>query len=146
MEYEITFDEKPAAEEIAVLGQGLHTYGEAIFGPTWSRSIAYFLREPGGKIAGGVYGHYGSFNWLYIDTLWVSEEVRGSGHGSRLIDLIETEAARNSCTNVYLDTFSFQAPEFYKKLGYEVFGKLDDFPPGHSRIFMTKSLSPVDIH
>jgi GNAT superfamily N-acetyltransferase len=140
-EYTITFTDKPTAEDVGVLSQGLHRFGEAIFGSTWARSIAFYLRDAEGRIVGGVYGNYGSYNWLYVDTLWVSDEVRGRGYGAQLLTAIENEAVKHNCTNIYLDTFSFQAPKFYKKLGYEVFGKLDDFPEGHSRIFLRKKLS-----
>jgi len=70
----------------------------------------------------------------------VSDRVRGSSYGTRLMEHIEREAIARGCTDAYLDTFSFQAPEFYKRLGYEVFGELEDFPVGHSRIFLRKRL------
>ena len=138
--YEITFTEKPTAAEVGVLTQGLHTHINGIFGESWARSIAYLLRDGDGVIVGGAYGSYGSFRWAFVDTLWVADHVRGHGYGSRLLAAFEQEAAKNHCTDVYLDTFSFQAPEFYKRLGYEIFGELNDFPPGHSRIFLRKSL------
>ena len=139
--YEITFSERPTAEEVGILTQGLRGFNESIFGPTHAQSIAFYVRDAGGKIVGGVYGSYGVFKWLYIDILWVTDELRGRGYGAQLLAAIENEAIKHNCTNVYLDTFSFQAPEFYKKLGYEVFGELEDFPAGHSRIFLRKRLS-----
>lgn len=42
---------------------------------------------------------------------------------------------------LYLDTFDFQARPFYERHGYEVFGTLDDYPPGHSRFFLRKDLA-----
>ena len=137
----ITFTENPTAEDVAVLSQGLRSHMGAIFGTTWTQSIAFYLRDAEGKIVGGVYGNYGVFNWVYVDTLWVSDELRGRGYGAQLLTAIENEAIKHNCTNIYLDTFSFQAPEFFKRLGYEIFGELKDFPPGHSRIFLTKKLS-----
>ena len=53
---------------------------------------------------------------------------------------VEEEARQRGAKNSYLDTFSFQAPEFYKRNGYHVFGELQDFPPGHQRYFFTKRL------
>lgn len=140
-DYEISFTERPTAEDLGVLSQGLRGFNESIFGPTQARSIAFYLRDAEGKLVGGVYGGYGIFKWLYIDTLWVSDELRGRGYGTRLMAAIENEAIKNNCTNAYLDTFSFQAPEFYKRLGYEIYGELNDFPAGHSRIFLRKKLS-----
>ena len=57
-----------------------------------------------------------------------------------MVAAAEAEARKRGIRNVYLDTFSFQAPGFYKKLGYREFGKLKDFPPGHTRHWMTKAL------
>jgi len=54
--------------------------------------------------------------------------------------IAEDEARHRGAKNAYLDTFSFQAPDFYKKHGYRVFGELQDFPPGHQRHFLTKRL------
>ena len=80
------------------------------------------------------------FDWLYVDLLWVKDELRKKGYGQRLMDLLEDEARKLGAKNAYLDTFSFQAPDFYKKQGYQVFGELQDFPPGHQRYFLTKQL------
>jgi GNAT superfamily N-acetyltransferase len=72
--------------------------------------------------------------------MWVREDLRGSGYGQRLLALAEDEARKRGAKNSYLDTFSFQAPGFYKKYGYRVFGELPDFPTGHQRYFLTKQL------
>lgn len=144
MAYSIIFEENPSNEKLRVLGEGIDRYTESKFSDRISRNIAFFLQDASGVIVGGVYGKYGSFGWLYISALWVSETVREYGHGTRLMNNIEQEALKNGCVNAYLDTFSFQAPEFYKKLGYTVFGELEDFPAGHSRIFMRKRLVQSD--
>lgn len=70
----------------------------------------------------------------------MSEQLRGTGYGTQLIFSIEAEALRNGCKNVYLNSFSFQGVGFYKKLGYRVFGELEDFPEGHSVCCLRKSL------
>jgi GNAT superfamily N-acetyltransferase len=72
--------------------------------------------------------------------MWIREELRGRGYGHRLLASAEDEARRRGAKNAYLDTFSFQAPGFYKKHGYRVFGELHDFPTGHQRYFLTKEL------
>jgi hypothetical protein len=74
----------------------------------------------------------------YIDLLWLRTNRRGYGH--RLMTLAEEEARERGAKNAYLDTFSFQAPDFYRRLGYEVFGELPDFPHGHQRYFFRKQL------
>ena len=72
--------------------------------------------------------------------MWLREDVRRHGFGSRLLTQAEDEARKRGAKNVYLDTFSFQAPEFYKKHGYRIFGELKDFPVGHQRFFLMKEL------
>ena len=89
--------------------------------------------------AGGLNGFL-SYGWLFIETIWVAEPARSQGWGSKLMAAAEEEARRQGCRHAWLDTFSFQARAFYEKLGYQVFGELEDFPPGHSRYFLRKNL------
>jgi GNAT superfamily N-acetyltransferase len=138
---QITLELPPAKEDLAVLRQGLNDHGAAVVGQTWFKDLAYFLRDETGAVRGGVFGNCGSFGWLYVDTLWVDETLRGQGYGAQLMSTIETEAIARSCTHAYLSTFSFQAGDFYKHLGYTEFGRLDDFPPPHSRLFLRKDLA-----
>jgi N-acetylglutamate synthase-like GNAT family acetyltransferase len=69
----------------------------------------------------------------------VSEKHRG-GWGQFVMQTAEAEARSRGVRNVYLDSFSFQAPTFYAKLGYREFGRLQEFPAGHDRVWMTKAL------
>jgi GNAT superfamily N-acetyltransferase len=140
MTYSIIFDGNPADEKLRILGEGIEQHIESKFQNRINKQLAFFLQDEKGAIVGGVHGKYGSWGWLYISTLWVSEDVRGGGYGRRLMNYIEQEAIKNGCINAYTDTFSFQAPEFYKKLGYTVFGELEDFPAGYSRFFLRKNL------
>ena len=64
----------------------------------------------------------------------------GRGFGRELMKRAELYAVERGCTDAYLDTFSFQARPFYEKLGYRVFGTLENHPAGHQRYFMTKQL------
>jgi ribosomal protein S18 acetylase RimI-like enzyme len=68
------------------------------------------------------------------------DEASPRGFGRQLLALAEEEARQRGAEYAYLDTFSFQAPDFYKKQGYEIFGELPDFPPGHQRYFLSKKL------
>ncbi|WP_305986933.1 GNAT family N-acetyltransferase [Roseibium sp. MMSF_3544] len=85
-----------------------------------------------------------SYHWLLIKTLWVEESVRGSGLGSRLVELAEIEARRLGCHGAWLDTSNEAAHKFYLDLGYNDFGVLANRPdqalPGHRRWFMQKHL------
>lgn len=140
MRYEIAFESEPEKSDLGVLEAGLNRHTEEIFGPREEKHIAFFVKDERGEIAGGVAGNYNKFGWLYVAMLWVRDDLRGMGYGSRLMMAIEDEAARHGCTNAFLNTMSFQAPEFYKKLGYTVWAELKEFPPGHSRFYMRKSL------
>ena len=140
MEYTITFETDASDGDLRVLSDGLDAHVESLF-PGKSRTyVAFFLRDEADSIVGGVNGNYGTFGWLYVNALWVDESLRGRGFGQELMQRIETEAARNGAKNAFLNTMSFQAPEFYKKLGYRVFAELEDFPGEHSRIFLRKRL------
>jgi N-acetylglutamate synthase-like GNAT family acetyltransferase len=72
--------------------------------------------------------------------MWVQEDLRGNGFGEELLKAVEKEAKEKGAKFAFLDTFSFQAPGFYQKFGYQVFGELPDFPPGHQRFYLTKEL------
>ena len=80
------------------------------------------------------------WNVAYIDTLWVDSEYRGKGLGAELLAEVEKTAKAKGCYLIHLDTFDFQAKEFYEKQGYEVFGVLDDCPKGHCRYYLKKSI------
>jgi GNAT superfamily N-acetyltransferase len=102
--------------------------------------LAVFLRDESGTLVGGVWGQV-NWNWVHIGLVWVAETLRGTGYGRQLIAAMEHAAKERGCTAAHLDTFSFQARPFYESLGYEVFGTLDDYPQGHQRFFMKKTLT-----
>ncbi len=77
---------------------------------------------------------------LSIEILWVKEDCRNRGYASALVKDVETIAKEKNCKISHLDTFDFQARGFYEKLGYTVFGVLEDCPEGHSRYYMSKKL------
>ncbi|MGR3762702.1 GNAT family N-acetyltransferase [Rossellomorea sp. NS-SX7] len=101
--------------------------------------VSFVIRNDKDEIVGGVVGET-FWHHLHIDFLWVAEEYRKGGYGVGLIERMEDYARGKGCYLVILDTFSFQAPGFYKKLGYREFGVLEDFPKGSSQHFMEKRL------
>ncbi len=141
MKFEITFNENPSQGDLDALLEGYEAFTESQIGLENRREIAFFIRNNEGSVVGGVKGGFGNYGWLWIDLLWVCEELRGKGYGAKLMSLIEEEARNNGCTNVYLNSFSFQGVGFYKKIGYREFGKMEDFPPGHSVSSLTKALA-----
>jgi GNAT superfamily N-acetyltransferase len=102
--------------------------------------IAYGFKDGRGDRLGGITATVYCWKVLCIDVLWVSENYRGKGVGSELLRAVEDEAREMGCALAHLDTFDFQAKNFYLKHGYEVFGELDDCPPGHKRIFLKKAI------
>ena len=98
------------------------------------KDLCFVLREEDVVVGGVIGATY--WDWLYINLMWIREDLRGKGYGQRLLAQAEEEARTRGAKNSYLDTFSFQAPDFYKKQGYEIFGELHDFPIGHQRYFL----------
>ncbi len=139
-EYRIVYVEHPEQSAWGIIGHGITNYNTQQAGDEQSQRICFVLQAPDQEIVGGVLGAI-YWNWLYVDLMWIQEEFRGHGYGHQLLTLLEEEARKRGAQNAYLDTFSFQAPDFYKQHGYQVFGELPDFPPGHQRYFLTKKLS-----
>ena len=91
-----------------------------------------------GGLTGYIWG-----GWLHLNFVWVMEALRRQGYGSQLMDAAEAFAAERGAFAATLETHSFQAPEFYAKRGYAIFGQLDDYPPGHTKLFLRKRLGAV---
>lgn len=99
------------------------------------------LKDKDGNIIGGINCIlFYCWNTMYIDMLWVSENHRKNGHGSKLLNEIERIAREEKCTLIHLETMDFQAKDFYTKNGYEIFGELENVPNGHKRYYMRKVL------
>ena len=103
------------------------------------RPLVLEANDESGQWLGGLEGET-FWEWLYIDLLFVKDAGRHLGLGRALVAQAEAEARRRGCHSVYLSTFSFQAPAFYKKLGYKPMGRLENFPKGHSRQWFYKKL------
>lgn len=139
MEYKVVYVEKPEDAAWGVIGKGLDAFNVQIAGEYNFQRICFALQTSDDNIVGGVLGEL-FWDWFHIDLLWIPEELRGHGYGHQLLLKIEEEAKKRGAKNIFLDTFSFQAPEFYKKYGYQIYGELKDFPPGHQRYFFKKQI------
>lgn len=138
-EYSISYVEKPEEAAWGIIGNGLHQYNQKQAGEQNFQRLCYVVQSPDGEIAGGVLAEL-YWGWMYIDLMWIEEELRGQGYGHRLLMQVEDEAREQGVKYAYLDTFSFQAPNFYKRHGYQVRAELPDFPVGHQRYFLSKEL------
>lgn len=139
MAVEITVTDQPGNAVQEVILPGLVAFNEAKApGADW-RPLAVLVKDETGKVLGGLSGST-AWRWLYVHLLWLPETLRGRGLGKRVLAHAEAEARVRFCRGVWLDSFAFQAPGFYQRLGYRVFGALDDYPPGHRRVFLCKDL------
>jgi GNAT superfamily N-acetyltransferase len=138
-EYQIVYVDKPEESAWGIIGRGVGNYNKQQAGDNQFQRLCYVLRTPDEEIVGGVLGEI-YWGWFYLDLIWVKDELRGRGYGHQLLTRAEDEARQRGAKNVYLDTFSFQAPDFYIQHGYQVFGELQDFPVGQQRYFLKKQL------
>ncbi len=127
----------PADEALVV--RGLLAFNEERLGPADDQPVKFVARDSTGVVVGGILGHT-RWRWLYIAKLWVDERARGHGLGRRLMAAAEDLARSRGCTDVSLDTFEYQARPFYEKLGYELFGTLEGYPPGSRQYYLRKRL------
>ena len=98
----------------------------------------YVEDEKGNLMAGLVAETFG--NWLEIEYLFVKEELRGQGIGSKLLQRAENEAKKRNCCFAFVNTYQFQAPDFYISHGYKEVFTLQDYPYTGKRFYYQKDL------
>ena len=139
MTLRIERSQNPTDEERQAILLPLRAYNAAKAGVSTQEPVALLVRNENGEILGGLHGRV-FYQWLYVDLLSVPEQARGQGMGSKLMQMAEDLAREKECIGIWLDTFDFQAPEFYRKLGYSELGQIADYPTGHKRFFFQKRL------
>lgn len=97
------------------------------------------VKNNDGRVIGGLLATL-CWNWIEIDILWVEESLRGKGYGTRLLNMIESMAKEKSCTFIKLNTFSFQAPNFYLKNGYKKVAVFEEAPIGSNHYYFKKAI------
>ncbi|GAA2902325.1 GNAT family N-acetyltransferase [Enterococcus pseudoavium] len=100
-------------------------------------SFGCYLYNDEEKVVGGITAH-SFWNIMHIDFFWVDESLRGQGQGKKLLIKMEEIAKREKCNVIHLETFSFEAPRFYAKNGYQEFGKIGDVPVSGCDYFFFK--------
>jgi len=98
------------------------------------------VKDDQGKVLGGLNALIYCWKCLSIDVLWVDQASRGLDIGTSLLKAVEDYARDQGCRISHLDTFDFQAKDFYIKQGYQVVGQIDNCPEGHTRYYMSKVL------
>ena len=137
MKLEIT--DQPSEADSSAIANGLSQHATKASHPWDEQELAVFYRNEKGEIIAGLTG-VTFWKCLSIKHLWVSEELRGKGIGRALMEAAEKEAMNRGCTLSSLDTYTFQSPEFYDRLGYKLCGQMNDFPEGETRLFYSKKI------
>lgn len=135
--------EKCGKDQIKIIVDGINDYNLTSvpsLADTWT-ALEYAAIDTNGNTIGGILGGIGYWKGLEVKILWVAESYRKRGIGSALLEHMEQVAKEKGAVISMLDTFDFQAPDFYLSKGYSIVGRIDDFPPGHSRIYFSKKLN-----
>jgi GNAT superfamily N-acetyltransferase len=134
-----TILETPDRGDVQFLEDRIDEFNVSCSGIDDVRLLTIILRDRDGSIVAGLYG----WTWGHcceVKTLWVHERWRGRGLGTGLMTAAEAEARRRGAAQMVLSTHSFQAPDFYRRLGFESFGRVEDYPVGFASIYLRKRL------
>ena len=134
----ITLETSPKKSDEQVVLDGLRAFNVAVIGQPDERQVDVFVRDADGRVLGGLVGVI-KWRWLYVAKLWIPDSLRGRDLGTAIMRRAEEHAWSEGCLGVYLDTVEYQALGFYQKLGYELFGTLDGFPPGYRQFYLRKT-------
>ncbi|MDB5528066.1 MAG: family acetyltransferase [Devosia sp.] len=136
---EIVLDAAPTEADRKAIQDALVAFNRSKTTLRDYRDVAVLIRDDAGTTIGGLSG-YTSYRWMFIELLFVPESLRGQNIGTQIMAQAEAHARAMGLVGIWLDTFSFQARPFYEKLGYSVFGTIEDYPPGGARYFLSKTL------
>ncbi|MBX3586731.1 MAG: GNAT family N-acetyltransferase [Ramlibacter sp.] len=133
----------PSDEEVhsGVLGRNLREFNYRFAGEyPQVQMVRFNARDAQGELLGGIRGFVSMF-WLRVELLWVAEAARGQGVGSALLTRAEQQGRDMGAVGVVLETFDWQAPGFYRKLGYAKSGRIERWVGEHTLWTMTKRFS-----
>jgi ribosomal protein S18 acetylase RimI-like enzyme len=117
--YKILYESNPNSDDIHVLSLGITEYAKQQKGVAPIEPFGFFIRDEDGKVVGGCNGNIG-YGWIYVDQLWVDESLRGKGYGTSLMQAAEELGRKKECISAAVNPMSWEALDFYKKLGYHV--------------------------
>ncbi|WP_404924969.1 GNAT family N-acetyltransferase [Mesorhizobium sp. ORM16] len=137
----IIVSERPEDADYKTMLRALVSYNDAAGEPSGYEPVAILIRDHDrDETIGGLWGKV-SYDWLFVELLFVPELLRRQKLGTQLMDAAGQLARERKCVGVWLETYGFQAPAFYQSLGYEVFGQLPDHARGSGRFFLRKMLA-----
>ncbi len=140
----LSFEDKPSGADREFVDEALGAYNAPFLRNPGYSYFGIFVREDAGAAQGAIRaGLIGNCyaGWLFVALLWVHADFRRVGIGHRLMAEAERHGREFGCHSAWVDTFTFQGPNFYPKLGYVEFARID-YPPDHQRIFFRKQLQP----
>lgn len=140
MDYRISFETNPKSEEIQLLNDGISAHAKQKKGMSQLKLFAFFIRDENEEILGGC-NCCNLYGCLYIDQLWVKESLRGKGYGTQLVQKAEALAKENKCNFITVNTFDWEALDFYKKLGFYVEFERRGFDKNSIFYFLRKDLA-----
>jgi GNAT superfamily N-acetyltransferase len=129
----------PNLEDVHFLEDRLYDHNVEQIGLDDGQEYAFFVRDDHQSIRAGIAG----WMWAgscYVRLLWVHKDLRGQQVGTKLMQSVEREALRRGCQQIVVESFSFQAPGFYQKLGFETYAVLEDHPRGHRHHYFYKRI------
>ncbi len=135
----VAVETAPDAAVRDAIARPLRAHNLAAMGTGDWGPFAITVRDGDGAIAGGLWGDIW-YGFLFVELLALGD-ASGEGLGRQVMELAEAEARRRGCTGIWLDTFTWQAPWFYPKLGFEEFGRIERYVGDQDRIFLVKRLT-----
>jgi GNAT superfamily N-acetyltransferase len=123
----LTVETEPRPEDIKFLEASLYEFNARATGIFDGQLLGIFVRAPDGSPVAGAFG----WTWggtCYVRYLFVQEAARSQGHGTALMQAVEKEAISRNCQQIVLETYDFQAPVFYQRLGFRTVGQISDYP------------------
>lgn len=137
----LEFKLNPEQNDLDFIRDGIRAYNRMHLPDGDVNAIGCFARNDEGKVIGGLTGEMFN-NTVFVEYLWVDAEARTSGLGSKLISLLEEQVKPHGVTHLYLDTYSFQALDFYLRLGFEKVGQYSGYPSaGIDKHFLQKQIA-----
>jgi ribosomal protein S18 acetylase RimI-like enzyme len=139
---QLTVEDQPAARDLDFLEDQINHYNMTQTGAFDGCALAIFVRNEQQDIVAGLT----AYTWAgmcEVQFLWVHPTIRHQGYGEHLLQAAEQEAQQRGCSIMILSTYSFQAPSFYQKHGYEIVGRIEHCPPNHTNYYFKKSLHDV---
>jgi GNAT superfamily N-acetyltransferase len=127
----------PSPQDLQFLEDRLYEYNSWQVGREDGQLFAFFIRDDQQQVLAGLSG----WTWAEaceVQSLWVHPDWRRKGYGRELLAAAEQEAQAHACKVILITSYSFQAPAFYQKCGYELAWQLNDFPPGHAHCILVK--------